>query len=108
SSQTGGGASGPTKTVILKAAFPDDISQAASYLPELLDRVTVNNTAAFPGRINVNQASRTILLGIPGLHSQTVDSIIANRENEYSGQHPDRKYETWLYTEGLVKLDQMK
>jgi hypothetical protein len=40
--------------------------------------------------------------------SDTVDHIIGNREPEYSGQRPEQKYETWLYTDGIVTLDVMK
>jgi len=40
--------------------------------------------------------------------SDIVDQIMSGREPEFSGQTPDKKYETWLYTEGLVKLDEMK
>jgi hypothetical protein len=103
---TGGGNNTATQTV--RAAFPADAMQAGQYLPELLDHLTTNKATSFPGRININQASKTILLGIPGMTSDMVDSIISDREPEYTGQKPDQKYETWLYTEGLVTLDQFK
>jgi hypothetical protein len=40
--------------------------------------------------------------------SDTVDAILANREVEYTGQHPEQRSETWLYTDGIVTLDEMK
>jgi DNA uptake protein ComE-like DNA-binding protein len=103
---TGGANNNATQTV--RAAFPADAMQAGQYLPELLDHLTTNKATSFPGRININQASKTILLGIPGMTSDMVDSIISAREPEYTGQKPDQKYETWLYTEGIVTLDQFK
>ncbi len=93
-----------TTTVTLKNPFSTDPSQAMQYLPELEDFVTPSTATSFPGRININQASRTLLLGIPGMTSDTVDSIIANREPEYTGQHPEQRSATWIYTTGLVTL----
>ncbi len=90
------------------AAFPDDASKASQYLNVLLDYVTTNKATSFPGRININQASRTVLLTIPGLDSDKVDAIISSREPEYSGQKPEQKHETWLYTQGVLNLDEMK
>jgi hypothetical protein len=109
-SQTGqstGGASAQ-KPIVVTPAFPDDPTQAATFLTQLLDHVTVNPVPAFPGRININQASKTLLLGIPGMTSDIVDQIISNREPEFTGQHPEQQYETWLYAQAIVKLADMK
>ena len=96
------------QTVTVRAAFPEDPGQAADYLTQLLDHVTTSDATSFPGRININQASRTLLLAIPGMDETKVDAIMASREPEYSGQKTDQKYETWLYTESIVTLDEMK
>ena len=74
----------------------------------LLDHVTTNPVPAFPGRININQASRTVLLGIPGMTPEIVEAIVSARQPEFTGQSPEMQYETWLYTQGIVTLDQMK
>jgi len=95
-------------TVTLKCPFSSDPTEAMQYLPQLTDYVGTTSAASFPGRININQASRTLMLGIPGMTSDMVDSIIANREVEYTGQHPEQRSETWLYTDGIVTLDEMK
>jgi hypothetical protein len=78
------------------------------YLPILMENLSVNPSAAIPGRININQAPNVILSGIPGLLPDQVDQIISNRDPEVLPERPDRAYETWLLTEGIVTLDEMK
>jgi DNA uptake protein ComE-like DNA-binding protein len=95
-------------TELVRSAFPDDPSKAKDYLSKLQTRFATSPVATFPGRININQAPRAILAKLPGMDDSTVDQVIARREPEYSGRLPDQQYETWLYTEGVVKLDQMK
>lgn len=95
-------------------AFPDKPDDEKELLPQLLDIATIGTAGSFPGRININQAPRALILAvmdgvaqIPNA-SDIVDQIMSAREPEFSGQNPDQKYETWLYTQGLVTLDQMK
>jgi hypothetical protein len=68
----------------------------------------VNPATAFPGRININQASRVVLQGIPGMDQQTLEGILSNREPEPTSENPNRIHETWLYSEGLVDLATMR
>lgn len=115
--QTGTGTTGQggqNQTTIIAEAFPDIAETEQDYLPELLDHVTVGSAGSFAGRININQAPRALILAVmdgvaqvPNA-SDVVDQIMSLREAEFSGQNPDQKYETWLYTQGLVKLDEMK
>ena len=80
----------------------------ATYLPQLMDYVTVNPAATIPGRINVNQAPPTVLSGIPGMTSDIVGKITAQRSMDTTSADPARRYETWLLTEGVVTLPEMK
>ncbi len=61
-----------------------------------------------PGRININQAPKVVLLGIPGLTADMVDQIISMRIQNPQDADASRRYETWLLDEGIVNLDQMK
>ena len=63
---------------------------------------------SIPGRINVNQAPQQILAGIPGLRADVVDQIIRMRDPQSTTSQPQRQNETWLLTEGLVTLDEMR
>ncbi|HEY2415416.1 MAG TPA: type II secretion system protein GspK [Pirellulaceae bacterium] len=80
----------------------------ASYLPQLMDYVTVNPAATIPGRININQCSSTVLSGIPGMTSDISSKILAQRTIDSTSADPARKYETWLLSESIVTLPQMK
>jgi hypothetical protein len=89
---------------ILESPFPADILLMNDYLPTLLDNVTVNSEATIPGRININQAPRPLLLGIPGMTEELVDLIIESRVSaqENAAENPNYRFETWLLTDGLL------
>jgi type II secretory pathway component PulK len=106
----GGGRGGndDNSRTIVKAEFPDDPSAMDSYLPKLMENISVNPAETIPGRLNINQAPRLLLAGIPGLTSVEIDQIISNRDVTLGMVRPEQTYETWLLTEGIVELDTMK
>jgi hypothetical protein len=79
-----------------------------SYLNKLMDNLTVTDESSISGRLNINQAPRRLLTAIPGLNGTAIDQIIANRDVTLGQQRPEQKYETWLLTDRIVDLDQMK
>ena len=87
---------------------PTIAARCGTYLPILMENLAVNAAPSIPGRMNINQAPRRLLAGIPGLGSNAVDQIIANREVEPGVQRPEQAYETWLLTDGIVELAAMK
>lgn len=101
---------GEDDPVVLASPFSEDPLAMALYLPTLMDNVTVNQGQTIPGRININQAPRTLLLGIPGMSEEVVDQIIQERGLESDEQivQDNRKHETWILAEGIVTLDEMK
>ena len=117
-----GGTSGQNSTQnrTIASPFSDDILSMATYLPTLMDACTIMDTEVIPGRINVNEAPREILLGIPVMTEEIVDEIISARSEQLSlsttstndGTSPGlltgREHETWLLGEGVVTLDEMK
>jgi hypothetical protein len=96
------------QATIIDTPFPDNPGLIATYLPQLMDAVTVVKEPAIRGRININQAPRTLLLGIPGLTPDVVENIIADRSPEPTENEPEYRHETWLLTQGMVTLDEMK
>ncbi len=107
----GRGASGDNNSnsrVVIDPAFPDDATSMQNYLPKLMENLAVNAAPSIPGRLNVNQAPRALLLGIPNLTPTQVDQIIATRDVSISEQHPEQKYETWLLQDEVVDLETMK
>jgi type II secretory pathway component PulK len=104
----GGGNNNENSYTIVAAEFRDDPSAMESYLPKLMENCTINPAKSIPGRLNINQAPRLLLTGIPGLTSTMIDQIISNRDVTLGTVRPEQMYETWLLTEGIVELDVMK
>ncbi len=76
-----------------------------------MQNVTTFDGDTIPGRINIMQAPRRVLEGIPGLTPEIIDTIILRREFELDdpdGSDLNRQYETWLWTEGIVDLTTMR
>jgi type II secretory pathway pseudopilin PulG len=94
----------------LECPFPNGPIAMALYMPMLMDNFTVNANAIIPGRININTAPRSVLLGIPGLDEESVETILAERPQnvaELETGSPFR-YETWLLQQGIIDLTTMK
>lgn len=96
-------------TVFLQS--PITIQSLGIAMTTAMRSLTVYEGASIPGRINIMQAPRRTLEGIPGMDSELIDSIIQVREFELDD--PDfldinRNYETWLLTELLVDVPTMR
>jgi hypothetical protein len=83
----------------------------ATALPTAMANLTTFEGATIPGRINIMQAPRRVLEGVPGFDEEIVEDII--RLREYELDDPDfldqnRKYETWLMVELIVEPTTMR
>ena len=81
------------------------------YLSLIMDNLTAIESDVITGRININQASRTVLAGVPGMTEEIMAEIIKVRDIELND--PDltdehRQYETWILAEGIVDLATMR
>jgi len=95
--------------------FPEAL--AGTFLPKLLENCTVGSSGA-TGRVNLNLAPRMVLSAIlcadtdlvqdTSQIEQLVDDIVAERPQDPTQADEEFKYETWIYTRGIVTLDQMK
>lgn len=99
---------GQKKPMNFRSPFTADTAAMSAYLPKLMDNTTVDSEPTIRGRININQAPRTVLMCIPGMTSDIVDQIIAKRVVDPTADSPDHRRETWLLTEGVVPLKTMK
>ncbi len=82
---------------------------ASSSIPIAMQSMTVAEGISFPGRINIRQASRAVLSGIPGMTDELLEDIISFREIDLDDPgflDRNRKYETFLLLEGLVASKQ--
>ena len=89
---------------------PITLEWAQSNLPYLLDAFATKSDSVIEGRININQARREVLLGIPDMPLDVPDGIIASRANLVTGAASTLDlYSTtgWLLMQGLVDLETM-
>ncbi len=94
--------------VILESPFPEDPISMSSYLPELMDRCSIQSEKVIPGRVNINQAPRIVLEAIPGMTPDIVEAILSQRDPGNYQLDPELEHETWLLSRGLVTLDEMR
>jgi type II secretory pathway component PulK len=99
---------GEDTQVILASPIAEDLGSMALGFPLLMDNVTVNPAQTIPGRININQASASVLSGIPGMTEEIVSAIISSREYDSGADRPNHLHETWILVEGIVTLAEMK
>ena len=106
----GGGGGEQSEGTVVGPMFPESLVEMVVYMPLLMDAVCVVTQPAIPGRININQAPRALLMGIPGIEETMVEEIINQRVLEATddAEAAATQHETWLLTSGIVTLDEMK
>jgi hypothetical protein len=104
------GAPGETAAAERWLACPlkEDSPDLREQLPRLADLTTTTDQAVISGRVNINEAPRCVLLGVPGLDPGTVDRILALRNTVADDSDLARRYALWLWTEGLVDRAAMR
>lgn len=98
----------PEEFVIDSPVTSDNL---AFTLPVIMDNLTTLDSESIPGRINIMQAPRRVLQGIPGMNDEILEQILLKREyvlDDPDGADRNRHYGTWILIEGIVTLDQMK
>jgi DNA uptake protein ComE-like DNA-binding protein len=88
--------------------FSGEILAMGVYLPLLLDNVAASDTPVLPGRLNVNQAPKNLLLAVPGMTEEILNEILSRRTPEADVNRPIRRHEAWLLAEGIATLQEMK
>jgi hypothetical protein len=73
-----------------------------------MDTITVNPASTIPGRININQAPRLVLLAVPGMTEEMVSGILSQRDLQNGDYDDTLQHESWLLSRGIVTLDEMK
>ena len=96
----------------LKSPWSSDSSTVATSMKLLQEKLTTTADEYLEGRININQAPREILIGLPTMTEEIVNAIIAAQQLDANGQPSLDKLSQhttshWLYTENLVDLPGM-
>lgn len=101
------GAAG-AEPIVLPSPLENRPDWLRTELPRLLDLTTTTEQTVIRGRINVREAPRCVLLGIPGIDPSLVDRIVAVRHTASSDAQAADRHALWLLNEGLVELARMK
>ena len=101
------------KPTTLESPWPNDPAQLQEYLPRLVDEFSTTLAEFLNGRVNIYQAHREVLLGLPGMTEQLADAITASqtidsKAQPSAGMAALRSTTGWLLTNGLVDLDQIR
>lgn len=104
---------GEGEEIVLRSPIPANMLELgfALNIANAMQNITTFEGDVIPGRINIMQAPRRVLEGIPGLQPEVIDEIISRREFELDdpdGADLNRRYETWLLVEGIVDLATMR
>jgi len=102
------GGEGEQESTLLETPFLDALGMTITYLPTLMDYVTATQSTRLPARLNINQAPRTLIAGIPGMTPEILEEIITRRVTDPAEADDYRRHETWLLCDGIVTLDEMK
>ena len=92
--------------VVFKSPLEPSPIAMAIYLPTIMEKLTAVTATTLPGRININEAPREILQGLPGITEDILEQLIEARAQ--SADNQNRKYETWPMVEGILTLQQMR
>ena len=85
-------------------AYPLDIS-LANTLDRLMDNASTSSNPTIPGRLNINQAPRLLLQGVPGLDDELIDFILQTRAiDPYQDQQNYYRHETWLLKQSGISF----
>lgn len=77
-------------------------------LLQLMDRATVSSNDTMVGRVNVNTASRVVLMSVPKMTSMIADQILSRRLPVTDPVNDTQRHAVWLLGEGIVDLQEMK
>ena len=101
--------SGQTETTTLQSPFSEDVDSMAQYLPTLIEALMFSEDPRNT-RINITEASRGVLLAIPGMTDNALNTILENRLPDPSDAEETEEMATyaWPLLLDLIDLETMK
>lgn len=100
-------ASNVGRSRLVMSPLPNDRAGWAGQLEFIMDQVTVDPQPVIEGRINIEHASREVLLAIPGMDTIIADQILSFRFVSADGRL-SRNHAAWLLEKGVVDLPTMR
>ncbi len=99
---------GELGVTLVDSPWQEGDGSLSTALSQMMGALTATDADAIPGRININQAPRSVLAGLPEIPLTTVDAILSVRDMAAGSSREDRQQATWLLTEGYLDLEQMR
>lgn len=99
---------GQLQPALVDSPWQEGDGSLASGLADLMDKLSTTGSPSIAGRVNINQAPRSVLAGIPGMPPAAVEAILANRDPAAGATRPERRHATWLLAEGYLRLEEMR
>lgn len=98
--------------VTLTSPWQDDPNSLRTTFPDVLEKMTTRTDQFIEGRVNINQARREVLLGLPGMTDELAQSIVSAQlaagAESTSSQSSERTTTAWLLFESLATLEEMQ
>lgn len=98
----------PEEAVVLESPLEDLPQQLAEQLPQWLDLTSTSSQTLIRGRVNIDEATRPVLLAVPGMEPAVAEQILAARSGPGGEEDIARRHPEWLLLEGLVDREQMR
>lgn len=97
------------KSLPLRSPFSDEFGDPGNYIGSLVDDVTVHPSTVIVGQVDVMEAPRPVLLGVPAMTPEIADQIIERRSSSggsfpSGGTGASRETIAWLFVENVVDL----
>jgi len=97
------------KPLPLRSPFSDEFGDPGNYIRCLVDEVTVHPSTVIVGQVDVMEAPRPVLLGVPAMTPEIADQIIERRGSSggsflSDGTGASRETIAWLFVENVVDL----
>jgi DNA uptake protein ComE-like DNA-binding protein len=97
----------------LTSPWTSDPGSLVESLPLLFGTLTTTPSQFIEGRININQARREVLLGIPGMEPDVADGIVASQligddGSPMTSQLEMRQTAGWLLIQGMADVTMMR
>lgn len=92
----------------VESPWKDDAATYRQSFLELLDQVRTVRGRRVAGRVNINLATRSVLMSIPGMTELFADQIISRRNAEVDLVNGTQRHAVWILADGIVSLEEMK
>ena len=93
---------------IVQSPWEDEPGSYRQSYMRLLDQASVGGSRRIAGRVNINQATRPVLMSVPGMTESFADQIISRRNLEVDRLIGNQRHAVWILADGIVSREEMQ